>query len=156
LKRLDDPSVDRSEFKVRMFRNVFFGEDRKTRHTPEWKHFTTEFPTIAGVIRELKRRYGHGVVAWLLTRVESGLIIDRICRRLMVEAPDVPLVTIHDMILTTSKNCRRVEHVAREEYALVGLHPTLNNVNYGQQPPPKRTPKPKRRRRRRHDPDRAA
>jgi hypothetical protein len=153
LKQLDDPSVDRSEFKVRMFRNVFFGKDEDCKYTPEWKHFAAEFPTIAGVIRGLKRRYGNGAVAWLLMRVESSLMIDRICRRLMVEAPDVPVVTIHDMILTTSKNCRRVEQVVREEYARVGLQATLNNEDYGQQPPPKRTPKPKRRRRRRHDPD---
>jgi hypothetical protein len=88
--------------------------------------------------------------------VESSLIIDRICRRLMEEAPDVPVVTIHDMNLTTSKNRRRVEQVLCEEYARVGLHPTLNIEDYGRQPPPKRTPKPRRRRRRRHDPDQAA
>jgi hypothetical protein len=156
LARLDNPSVDRSEFKVRMFRNVFFGRDQNSKHTPEWRLFAAEFPTIAGLIQELKRRYSHSAVAWVLMRIESSLIIDRICRRLMDEAPNVPVITIHDMILTTRKNRCHVEQIVREEYAQVGLRPKLNIEDYGQMAPPKRTPKQKRKRRSRHDPERAA
>jgi hypothetical protein len=149
LKRLGDRELDRSEFKVRMFRNVFFGKDQNSKFTREWKLFAAEFPSIAGVIRELKRRYGHNAVAWVLMRVESSLIINRICRRLMGEAPDIPVITIHDMLLTTPKNLDHVERVVREEYARVGLVPTLNNEDYRLMPEPKRAPKPKRKRRRR-------
>jgi hypothetical protein len=144
MHRHPDLNLTRSEFKVRMFRNVFFGHHEKSKFTPEWKQFSAEFPAIAGIIRELKQVYGHAVIAWILMRVESTLIIDRVCRRLMNESPEAPVVTIHDSILTTPKYRDKIEKVVLEEYGSVGLRPTLNIEDYAQQPLPHRMAKPRR------------
>lgn len=50
-------------------------------------------------------------------------MIHQVCRRLMLEHPTVPLITIHDSIMTTPGNVALVRGVMAEEFGRVGLHP---------------------------------
>ena len=117
------PSEGRNKFKRRVFANVMFGRLERSRHSSEWKLFERAFPHIAKLIVEFKRQYGYPSVAHLLQRVESSLMIDRVCRRLMQEHQEVPVVTIHDSILTTRKNVNLVKRIIEEEFIRVGLRP---------------------------------
>ena len=75
-------------------------------------------------------------------------MINRVCRRLMQEHQEVPVVTIHDSILTTRKNVTLVRKIIEEEFLRVGLQPTLHEEEYAKEPPPVPRPLAKKRARR--------
>lgn len=54
-----------------------------------------------------------------------------VCARLMEEHPDCPVVTIHDSILTTPRWVEVVTKVIHEEFARLGITPTLHVEDYG-------------------------
>ena len=115
--------VDRAGFKRGMFREVFFG-----RVNPDYKHatrFRTEFPGIWSILAEIKAG-DHTILARALQRYESSLVIGKVCRRIMTEMPDAPLLTIHDSLLTTAPVQDDFRRVLLDEYAAVGLSPTLH------------------------------
>jgi hypothetical protein len=130
------PSENRGRFKQRVYKYVMFGKHERSRHSNEWKLFEGAFPHIAKLIAGIKREHGHKAVAHLLQRAESSLMINRVCRRLMEKHQEVPVVTIHDSILTTKKNVNLVRRIIKEEFIRVGLRPTLHEENYAKEPPP--------------------
>lgn len=65
-----------------------------------------------------------------MQRAESKLMIDTIVYRLYSERPDVPLITVHDSILTTPPYVVNVKSIVYKEYARAGLRPTLRKVEY--------------------------
>lgn len=52
-------------------------------------------------------------------------MINRVCRRIMVEIPEAPIFTIHDSILTTSPYPPSIEAIILEEFQSLGIRPTL-------------------------------
>lgn len=82
------------------------------------------FPSVVRVIRRAKRR-DHARLARELQRLESDLVIDRVCGRLMREHPDVPVITVHDCLLTTPPHVDVVRGAMLAEFGRVGLVPTL-------------------------------
>lgn len=131
MERLRIPPAKRSGFKTKFFINVMFGKPQRSCHSEEWKLFARCFPHIAKLICEIKNEDGHPALARLLQRVESSLMINRVCRRLMKEHAEVPVLTIHDSILTTRKFVPLVRQVIEEEFARLGLQPQLNLEEYG-------------------------
>ena len=64
--------------------------------------------------------------AWQAQRTESNFMFDRVVRRLMLELPEVPVVTIHDSILTTCGNEGVIKGIMVAEFAKLGVHPTIH------------------------------
>lgn len=86
--------------------------------------FAAEFPSVLRVIRAVKRRASnYRILSHRMQRAESRLIIETVCHRLMQEHPHVPLVTIHDSILTTSEYLALVRSAMRDAYSGLGLRP---------------------------------
>jgi hypothetical protein len=112
--------LSRSDLKKKVFRDVFFGRSQVV--TDLTRFFAAEFPTIMGVIRSVKRR-DYCDAGRTLQKIESGLMIHKVCRRLMLEHPAVPVITLHDSIMTTPENVELVRSVMAEEFERVGLHP---------------------------------
>lgn len=84
-----------------------------------------DFPTIWRFIRSWKKKHGYKDLACQMQKAESKLVIEGVCGRLMREHPDCPLVTIHDAILTTPEWVDEVRRTMLEEFAKIGIHPTL-------------------------------
>lgn len=120
---LQPPGIDRSDFKRRLFCDVFFGEDKHPSHVRQ--DFESRFPTLMGVVRELKS-VNYQRFAWLMQHEESTLFIGRICRRLMQQCPTIPLYTVHDSLVTTENHLHRVRSVAQDEFAVLGVAPTFS------------------------------
>jgi hypothetical protein len=120
------PSTERSRFKEKVFINVLFGDPKRSRHSREWKFFETAFPRMAQLICDIKREWGYRSLARLLQRVESCPIIDRVCGRLMREHGEVPVLTIHDSILTSKEHVSLLKSVIEEQFLRIGLRPTLH------------------------------
>lgn len=58
----------------------------------------------------------------LLQRLESWLFLEQGCERLRTEHPDVPLITIHDCIFTTSEYAELVTGVMSETMSRYGFN----------------------------------
>jgi hypothetical protein len=129
LRRLPIRSIEvvasevlRDDFKRMLFSDVFYG--RTCAVTPLTDLFRTEFPTVFEFICEQKSS-GYQELARNMQRAEANLMIDTVCLRLMKYHPEIPVVTIHDSILTTAEYLPTVKRIITEEFARMGLKPTL-------------------------------
>lgn len=120
----------RTKFKRRFFR-VLFGENRtKKRFRNKVRaRFKRRYPTVAGVLRDLKAR-NYKQSSYLLQNYEATLFIHRICGRIMRERPGTPLYTIHDSLITTREHVSFVKTVIRDEFAALGVRPRLRKECY--------------------------
>ena len=116
----------RSWAKEAMF-EILYG--RNTLRTPAKSCFTDMFPKVAEVVRVHKRK-DHRFLARLLQNVESDFVINTVCRRLMMEHPEIPVFTIHDSILTTPEHVEYVTGVFQDEFWELGIAPRLQVTNY--------------------------
>jgi hypothetical protein len=66
-----------------------------------------------------------------MQHIEANVIINIVCRRLMNEFPDAPVVTIHDCLLTTPPHVDTIQRVMREEFDRLGLCPTFHVREHG-------------------------
>ena len=108
-----DNGMSRDEAKDLMFK-VLFGKTKCPK-------FQEMFPHVWDFVTLVKKKdYRH--LAHLLQRTESFIMIDTICGRLLEKYPGLPVLTIHDSILTTRPDL--VQAVMRQEFANIGLIPT--------------------------------
>ncbi|MHB0954754.1 MAG: hypothetical protein ACYC0X_00100 [Pirellulaceae bacterium] len=114
---------------------VLFGERPLKSHKVGQK-ILSDFPEVAEVINAMKwknclvnndpRPYRY--MACMLQLYESTMMIYRTCGRIMRERPDVPVWTIHDCLLTPEPQKGYVERIMREEFAGVGLSPSIKET----------------------------
>lgn len=114
--------VDRDDFKRMLFADVFYGRPKASTALTEL--FRAEFPAVYDFICDQKREC-YQDLARKMQRAEAHLMIDTVCLRLMKHHPEIPVVTIHDSILTTSAHLPAVKRIILEEFARSGLQPTL-------------------------------
>jgi uncharacterized protein (UPF0371 family) len=60
-----------------------------------------------------------------MQRAESGFVYDCVVRRLMEHHREIPVIVIHDSIMTTEEHCPLVRRVFKEEFERIGLRPTI-------------------------------
>jgi hypothetical protein len=60
-----------------------------------------------------------------MQRAESDFMYHCVVRRLMEHHAEVPVIVIHDSIMTTEEHCPLVRRIFEEEFARIGLHPTV-------------------------------
>ncbi len=81
-----------------------------------------QFPSVSEMIKTMKRKdYRH--LSHALQRAESRFVIGTICQRIMADRPDLPIVTVHDSILSTDPDY--VADIITHEGWRHGLVPTL-------------------------------
>ena len=112
----------RDDFKRLLFAEVFYG--RAEAVTPLTRLFQAEFPTVYGFICDQKRG-GYEELARNMQRAESHFMIDTVCLRLMQNHAEIPVVTIHDSILTTEEHVPNVKRIMLEEFSRIDLRPSI-------------------------------
>jgi hypothetical protein len=91
---------------------------------PAWLRYSRRWPTVASFLEQIKRDdYRHA--AWLLQRAESSLVILGACGDLMRDRPDIPILTVHDAILTPARYVRDVASALRLPWERLGVTPKL-------------------------------
>jgi hypothetical protein len=126
-ERLMDPGDDRGRLKKKLFADVLYGRDNYP--SPLRERFHKRYPAIGFMLSELKASEFRRP-SWLMQHVESRLFIGRICGRIREQQPDIPLVTIHDSLLTTPAYVDYVEAVARSEFECLGVSPKFHRESY--------------------------
>lgn len=114
----------RKRFKKRIISRVFYCRNNR-QENPLSTIFASMFPSVMDCIRALKKDdYRH--LSHLLQRVESDLIVHRVCGRLLYEYDALPVLTVHDSLLTPTQHLDTVISVLMEESHKLGIHPTLH------------------------------
>lgn len=114
--------VIRSDFKQMLFADVFYG--KREVNTPITQLFGREFPSVHQFILDQKVE-NYKNLARDMQRAESELMIDTVCLRLMAHHPEIPVVTIHDSIMTTEQHIPIVARIIREKFERIGFRPSL-------------------------------
>lgn len=113
-------NLPRDIAKKHLFEAVFFG--RHKHHYALEEDFKKLYPGVYDFIRATKRKdYRH--LAHALQRTESQFVIHTVCNRLMRDHPDLPVLTIHDSILTSDPVL--VRNIMAHEFWKLGLMPQL-------------------------------
>lgn len=117
---------DKAEMKKLTY-TVFFSNNRSIQgmHYASKRDFRKIFPDVYKVFSTIKRK-NHRALSHILQRIESEIMIQRVCQRISKEQPKLPIFTIHDSIVTTDGNQDYVSKVIKEEaYKLTGLKVSL-------------------------------
>ncbi len=94
-------------------------------HGPITEVFQGLWPGIYDAILGIKRECGYKSVARLLQRMESSIMIDGACRRIVTELPGVRFLTIHDAALVVCEQSGDVCRLIEEEFARYGVRATV-------------------------------
>jgi hypothetical protein len=100
---------------------LVFGPDR--RGDEHWERYAARWPTIATTVEQLKQP-DYRRVAWTLQRLESDIMLGQVCRSLM----HVPLLTVHDSILTTRAFESLVKETILHKWSTYGVRPKIKTV----------------------------
>jgi len=123
LGRLSD-TKSRSQLKQELFRTVFFGKKMQ-------RSFEDRFPFVSQFIRAFKKKdYRH--LAQSLQRLESKIVIHQICKSIHDADPSIPILTIHDSVLTTIDCADRLEAILQTELGKLMLVPRYKKETYDQ------------------------
>jgi hypothetical protein len=120
---LTDEERRRAGYKVRFLVTLYAADNPKHPNALR-RRLAERFPPVAEFAAALRRK-DHRRAARLMQNVESTLFIHRVCGRITRDRPDVPLLTKHDALGTTPQHATYVAGVIHEEFAWLGLDPTL-------------------------------
>jgi len=83
------------------------------------------YPSVAKSILALKKAKGYKWLPCEMQRRESKVMIGRACRRLMADYSHIPIVTVHDSILTTAEHLETVKEIILQAHAANVIQPKL-------------------------------
>jgi len=122
IKYKDRKEVKEVIFTVLFTANQFIGQNEAG---PK-RVFRDRFPTVYKIFAFIKKGEKRNLPI-LLQRIESHIVLDRICKRIAHEQPHLPIFTIHDSVITTIGNEGYVEAIMKEELSIcIGYEPKLN------------------------------
>ncbi len=122
---------ERERTKLAVFRDVFFG--KLVQHGPVSDVFKNLWPGIHRMIRTLKAERGYKIVAQILQRMESSIMIDGVCGRIVTELPEVRFLTIHDAALVVAGQAGEIGRLIEAEFQRYGVRATVRQENLGEE-----------------------
>lgn len=118
-----DDKAARNKFKKRMFKCVFYGQNKNAENYEEWKAFRSKYGAVADFITDQKR-VDYKSLSHRMQRAESALIIDDVIRTIAENhSPEhFFATTIHDSIICTQDNAEYVRGLMVAAFKRVGLN----------------------------------
>jgi hypothetical protein len=114
---------DRSLFKIRFFKKVFYSKENPYYISEERKRFTELFPNVSQIISYYKKD-DYRNLAISLQRAEAEIMINKVVPKLSEKG--IYALTIHDSILTTPDKTETVKKIILKEFEnQYGLIPTI-------------------------------
>jgi hypothetical protein len=121
----DRKTVKGAVFQVLFTDNRFLGQ---AEAKPK-KIFKERFPDVYHLFAQIKKQDKTNLPR-LLQRIESHLMLLTIAKRIADERPELPILTIHDSIVTTVGNEQYVQSVLKEELAKAIGGPPQTSIEY--------------------------
>lgn len=116
----DDPSVSRVPTREAVKKQVCIflyesGDTRSSRNNHVHRTLRTLYPSLTKLLGLLDKLLGDKGVSKLLQRMESELMLNRICGGIYHLDRTIPLLTIHDCLITTESNVDTVAALMKKE-----------------------------------------
>uniref|UniRef100_UPI00404B2254 hypothetical protein n=1 Tax=Flavobacterium sp. TaxID=239 RepID=UPI00404B2254 len=120
---------ERDEYKKLMMTNLFTANG----YNPKGKQlFTTTYPFVSSVFKKIKKS-DRKRLSKVLQQLESKLVLRVICKEISQHNKHIPLLTIHDSILTTPEHWETVHRITRDVLLReVGFTPELHITRHDQ------------------------
>ncbi|PHR93904.1 MAG: hypothetical protein COA78_32525 [Blastopirellula sp.] len=115
--------IDRDDVKAE-FLPFLFAKNKRSMKSPFYSIFNSEFPSLARYCVQMKKE-DHRALSWACQRFESKLMIDEACGILRESNPEMPIITIHDSIMTTPEHQPEVEAAIYQAFSKYGVKPML-------------------------------
>ena len=104
--------ADRETVKRLLCRDVLFGRPEVCGTMTEL--FARTWPACLEAVRQIKRRCGYKAVAQMLQRLESDIVIEGACGRLVAALPNMLFLTVHDSLLVPAAGAAVAERALQE------------------------------------------
>lgn len=120
-------AISRENIKHSVYRDIFFGKIQQ--RGPVSDVFDSLWPRLSDMLRTLKKTFGYKIVARLLQRMESTVMIDGVCGRIVSEYPDIRFLTIHDAALAVVNRGDAIRRLIEAEFDRYGVQATVKTKN---------------------------
>lgn len=108
-----------------LFLAVVYGDPRDM-HTVVGEAVRRLYPVVFAAVTDLAYELGHGGLAREMQRLESGVMIGRVARRVVRERPELPVLTVHDSIVVPAGAVAYVRGIIADEWqAAFGVVPRV-------------------------------
>jgi len=121
-----DRPLTRKDVK-RQFLVMLFADVATTTRMPLFDVVSAEFPTVTDFILESKRAC-YQDLARRCQQMESTMIIDGACGKILQAHPEATILTVHDAILTTKSDAEMVADYVRKEFERWGVTPSFHGT----------------------------
>jgi hypothetical protein len=119
----EQKGMTRDEAKKTMF-GIIYGDNKYSNKNKTV--FKELYPTVWRLFGLIKSKHKNNLVL-LLQRIESFIILNQVCKRMLDEMPKAPIITLHDCIATTPKYIEYTTRIIKEEMKkYIGNEPTIN------------------------------
>lgn len=117
----------RKKFKKEFFRDVLFSVDVKDIHTsPTIAQFKADFPGYFQVILDMRRKQTNALPI-AMQKAEAKLIFTAVERFAMATRYQVPILTIHDSLVTSADHLALARHILEQTFRDVyGVTPSVS------------------------------
>lgn len=129
LIKLWDYKDDRNLFKKEFFGTIFYCKVTSNFRYEYSKKFSELYPNVMELIIKMKEG-NYKNLAIQLQKIESDIMIFKVCYRLSKEAPGVWFATIHDSIMCEKKDKEFILMIVKEEFNKQNMFPTLKIKQY--------------------------
>jgi hypothetical protein len=107
-------------------------------HSELGPQFRSQYPTAFNMIDNLKKHMGYEWVGRELQRRESQVVINGLVGDLLLDHPEIPIVTVHDSVMTTNDHMPTVKALLRQQLARIYFQPKLKDKPSSVPPNPSR------------------
>jgi hypothetical protein len=119
--------VSRKQLKGQ-FMKIIFSKEAQFKGLK--RKFQKLFPNVSTAYEALKED-NYKELSKQLQRTEAKIVLDCICKRINIENPKIPIITVHDSIIITRKYHNQVHRIIQEELILeIGHQPVLKTTYY--------------------------
>jgi hypothetical protein len=118
--------AQRKEFKTNEFFTYLYSNLQNKNVKPLRDIFITHFPSIHRLLTALKFQ-NYKLAPILLQRIEAYIVLDVIIPNLITQNPDIPLLTLHDSIISIEPNIDIIKSEMESTLLnYIGAKPTLD------------------------------
>lgn len=117
LSRILYPDLPFNKAKIKTLTYLIFFSNNRAFGQPKMqpkRDFKQTFPEVYKLFCAYKKS-NHPFLSHVLQKIESELIINKVCKRISIEKPLLPIFTIHDSVVTIKGNEDYVSSVIKEE-----------------------------------------
>lgn len=114
---------DKLRFVMDAIELTFKSKNSLISHIPETEFFSVAFPTVSLIFEKIKENKdnndSHLTLIETLRTLQVDLYLNRICKRISNQNPNIPIFTKYDYIITTVEHKDIVSRIVKDEFGKI-------------------------------------